>query len=61
MCFQGEEISADRDDEASGKKKRKKKKKKSKVGEDAEAEIEVMAVYQEPPKFEVISLFFTQI
>ncbi|XP_074527268.1 selenocysteine insertion sequence-binding protein 2-like isoform X2 [Halichoeres trimaculatus] len=50
--MQREETSADQEDEAPGKKKRKKKKKKPKGGEDAEAEIEVTAVYQEPPKFE---------
>ncbi|KAM7019120.1 selenocysteine insertion sequence-binding protein 2-like [Tautogolabrus adspersus] len=51
--IQMEEINAEQGDESSGKKRRKKKKKKVRVaGEDVEAESEVTAVYQEPPKFE---------
>lgn len=41
------------EDVASGKKKRRRKKKKVK-NEDVEAESEVPASYQEPPKIEVI-------
>ncbi|XP_073322118.1 selenocysteine insertion sequence-binding protein 2 [Pagrus major] len=48
---QTEEIAAQHEDGAPGKRKRKKKKKKAK-GEDAEAESEEPAYYQEPPKFE---------
>ncbi|XP_034548492.1 selenocysteine insertion sequence-binding protein 2-like isoform X2 [Notolabrus celidotus] len=50
--MQMEENAAEQEDEAPGKKKRRKKKKKAKGGEDEEAEIEVTAVHQEPPKFE---------
>ncbi|KAM9360913.1 uncharacterized protein ABDE67_001543 [Symphorus nematophorus] len=48
-----EEIAAQLENGAPGKKKRKKKKKAAKgAGEDAEAEAEEPANYQEPPKFE---------
>ncbi|XP_020499649.2 selenocysteine insertion sequence-binding protein 2 isoform X1 [Labrus bergylta] len=51
--IQMEEMNAEQEDESSGKKRRKKKKKKAKgAGEDVEAQSEVTAVYQEPPKFE---------
>lgn len=50
---QMEQMAAQLEDGAPGKKKRKRKKKKSKgVGEDAEVESEEPTVYQEPPKFE---------
>ena len=52
--LQTEEMTAQQEEGAPGKKKRKKKKKKSKgAGEDAEAEAEEPAMYQAPPKFEV--------
>lgn len=51
--MQTEEMTAQQEEGAPGKKKRKKKKKKSKgAGEDAEAEAEEPAMYQAPPKFE---------
>lgn len=51
--MQPEEITAQLEDGAPGKKKRKKKKKKSKgAGDDVETESEEPKVYQEPPKFE---------
>ncbi|XP_049907089.1 selenocysteine insertion sequence-binding protein 2-like [Epinephelus moara] len=51
--MQAEEMAAQQDEGAPGKKKRKKKKKKAKgAGEDAEAESEEPVLYQEPPKFE---------
>lgn len=54
MFCQTEDVTAQQEEGASGKKKRKKKKKKAKgAGEDVEVESEEPAVYQEPPKFEV--------
>ncbi|XP_041792452.1 selenocysteine insertion sequence-binding protein 2-like [Chelmon rostratus] len=51
--MQMEEIASQQEEGAPGKKKRKKKKKKAKgAGEDAEAESQEPANYQEPPKFE---------
>ncbi|KAF3851372.1 hypothetical protein F7725_013144 [Dissostichus mawsoni] len=51
--MQTEEMTAQQEEGAPGKKKRKKKKKKSKgAGEEAEAEAEEPAMYQAPPKFE---------
>ncbi|XP_029294931.1 selenocysteine insertion sequence-binding protein 2-like [Cottoperca gobio] len=51
--MQTEEMAAQQVEGAPGKKKRKKKKKKMKgAGEDADAESEEPAMYQEPPKFE---------
>lgn len=51
--MQMEEMAAQQEEGAPGKKKRKKKKKKAKsAGEDAEADSEEPAIYQEPPKFE---------
>ncbi|XP_062273629.1 selenocysteine insertion sequence-binding protein 2-like [Scomber scombrus] len=51
--MQTEDVTAQQEEGASGKKKRKKKKKKAKgAGEDVEVESEEPAVYQEPPKFE---------
>ncbi|KAK2837926.1 hypothetical protein Q5P01_015138 [Channa striata] len=51
--MQTEEMTAQQQVEAPGKKKRKKKKKKAKgAGEDPEAESEGLNMYQEPPKFE---------
>ncbi|XP_070760781.1 selenocysteine insertion sequence-binding protein 2 [Enoplosus armatus] len=53
--MQTEEMAAQQEEGAPGKKKRKKKKKKAKgAGEDAEAEAEgkFSTIYQEPPKFE---------
>lgn len=54
-----EEIAAQQEDGAPGKKKRKKRKKKAKgAGEDAEAESEGPAIYQGPPKIEVIKMLY---
>lgn len=52
--MQTEEMTAQQEDGAPGKKKRKKKKKKKAKGvdEDAEAESDGPDIYQEPPKFE---------
>ncbi|XP_044051244.1 selenocysteine insertion sequence-binding protein 2-like [Siniperca chuatsi] len=51
--MQTEEMAAQQEEGAPGKKKRKKKNKKAKgAGEDGEAESEGPAIYQEPPKFE---------
>ncbi|XP_051279031.1 selenocysteine insertion sequence-binding protein 2 [Dicentrarchus labrax] len=51
--MQTDDILAQQEDGAPGKKKRKKKKKKAKgAGEDVEAESEGPPTYQEPPKFE---------
>lgn len=68
FCFlpfashQTEEIAAQPEDGASGKKKRKKKKKKAKgAHEDGEAESEEPVIYQEPPKIEVIKILFIYI
>lgn len=56
---QTEDIAAQQEDGAPGKKKRKKRKKKAKgAGEDAEAESEGPAIYQGPPKIEVIKMLY---
>lgn len=59
---QMEEIAAQQEDGASGKKKRKKRKKKAKgAHEHAEAESEEPVIYKEPPKIEVIKIVFISI
>lgn len=50
--MQTEDVAAQQEEGAPGKKKRKKKKKSKSTGEDAEAEPRESAIPQEPPKFE---------
>ena len=58
-CFASCQTEEAQEEGAAGKKRRKKKKKRAKgADEDEDVEFEEPAIYQEPPKFEVNTIFF---